>query len=234
MDKQPLLLIPGLACTSALWADQVRSLADIADIRVADHTRSETMPGIVEQILAAAPERFALAGFSMGGYIAMEMMRTAPERITRLALIGAKHSQDDEAAARRRLTSIRLAENGRYADAISQMMPLLVHPDRQKDETLISAIRTMAHSLGAHAFIRQQKANLGRGLSTDVLKNIQRPTLILCGRQDQLTPPLVHQKMVNLVSNSVMKVIEECGHMAPMEKPDAVTAALRDWLAEPL
>ena len=230
MNKPPLLLIPGLACTRTLWAHQIAHLMDRADVMVVDHSRSDTMPGIVDDILTDAPDRFALAGFSMGGYIAMELMKTAPERVDKMALIGTKHSQDDAVSVRRREVSIRLTEDGRYGDAIAQMLPVLVHPARLKDKTLTGAIRAMAADLGPEAFVRQQKANLGRGVSDDILKAMRCPTLILCGREDKLTPPSVHEEIQALIPGAKLTIIENCGHMAPIEQPTEVSIALEGWL----
>lgn len=228
--KTPLVLIPGLLCDAALWAHQSQTLADVADIRIGDTMSADSMEGMAEAVLAAAPERFALAGLSMGGYVSLEVMRQAPERVTKLALLDTAAVADDADKRKNRLELIRLAETGKFKGVTPRLLPLFLHPDRLTDEPLTGAVMDMAGRVGKDAFLRQQKAILGRIDSRPHLGSIKIPTLVLCGRQDGLTPLERHEEMAAAIPGARLSVIEECGHLATMEQPVAATAMLRDWL----
>ncbi len=228
--KSPLVLIPGLLCDAALWAHQTRHLADIADIEIGDTMHADSMAGMAEAVLAAAPDRFALAGLSMGGYISLEIMRRAPERITRLALLDTAAVADDAEKRKNRLDLIKLAETGKFKGVTPRLLPLFLHPDRLTDAALTGAVMDMAARVGKDAFLRQQRAILGRIDSRPHLASIKVPTLVLCGRQDGLTPLERHEEMAAAIPGARLSVIEDCGHLATMERPEAATAMLRDWL----
>ncbi len=228
--KTPLVLVPGLLCDAALWAHQSRHLADVADIRVGDTMNADSMAGMAEAVLADAPERFALAGLSMGGYVSLEVMRQAPQRVTKLALLDTAAVADDAAKRKNRLELIKLAETGKFKGVTPRLLPLFLHPDRLTDEALTGAVMDMAGRVGKDAFLRQQKAILSRVDSRPHLAAIQVPTLLLCGRQDGLTPLERHEEMAAAIPGARLSVIEDCGHLATMEQPVAATAMLRDWL----
>lgn len=230
MDKQNLVLLPGLLCDAALWHHQTKYLAELAEITVADLTHDDSMAGMAGAVLAKAPERFALAGLSMGGYVALEIMRRAPHRVTKLALLDTSARGEVEDQTKRRRELIRISMEGKFREVTSQLLPFLIHPDRQGETGLTDAIIKMADHVGTDAFMRQQTAIMGRSDSRDDLGRIKCPTLILCGRQDALTPVVVHEEMAASIPNSRLVVIEESGHMTTMERPQAVTAFLRDWL----
>ena len=233
MEKITLVLVPGLLCDAQLWRAQTENLADLADMWVADHTRSATMAGVARDILHDAPfENFALAGLSMGGYVALEIMRQAPQRVRRLALLDtAARGESPEQTARRK-EFIALAERGRFLGVTEALLPLLVHPSRLADRPLVDAIKLMAKNVGKDAFIRQQQAIMSRAESRPLLASIRCPTLVLCGRQDQLTPLDRHEEMAAGIKGARLEVLEDCGHMSTMEKPSEVNQALRRWLAE--
>src|SRR3712207_5650792 len=182
--------------------------------------------------LAAAPPRFAVAGLSMGGYVALEIMRRAPERVARLALLDTSARTDTPDQARRRREAIELAEGGGFEGVADRMLPNLVHPDRLPDEGLVAAIRAMAERLGKDGFLRKQRAIMGRIDSRPHLPRIACPTLVLCGREDASTPLPLSEEMASLIPGARLEVVERCGHMPAMERPAEVTAALRRWLAE--
>lgn len=188
MEKTKLVLVPGLLCDAQLWRAQTERLADVADMWVADHTRSNTMAGVARDVLQDAPfEHFALAGLSMGGYISLEIMRQAPQRVRKLALLDtAARGESPEQSARRR-DFISLAERGKFLGVTEALLPLPA--------------------------------------------SIKCPTLVLCGRQDQLTPLDRHEEMAAGIKGARLEIIEDCGHMSTMEKPDEVNQALRRWLA---
>ena len=226
----PLILLPGLLCDGALWQHQSQALADIADVSVADLTSQETIGAMASQVLAAAPEQFALAGLSMGGYVALEIIRQAPERVARLALVDTNARADSPQQSADRWALIGLARSGEFKGVTRRLLPLLVHRERVNDEQLANAIFAMAERVGRDAFIRQQRAIMGRPDSRRDLGLIHCPTVVLCGRQDLLTPLAMATEMAEKIPRAVLIVIEECGHLAPLERPEAVTAALSDWL----
>ena len=230
MEKIDLVLVPGLICDAALWNHQNRYLSEIAHIRVADVTRSETIMEMAEAVLAMAPEKFALAGLSMGGYVSLEIMRRAPERVIKLALLDTSARPDTEEQTERRHQLIKLTREGAFSDVISTLLSLVVHPDRMQDGELCNHIKEMNQRVGPEIFMRHQDAIIGRPDSRNDLPTIKCPTLILCGRQDALTPLDVHEEMSSMIPKSRLALIEDCGHMSTMERPQAVTALLRDWI----
>ena len=228
----PLVLVPGLLCDAQLWRAQVEHLADVAETWVADHTRSDTMAGVARDVLADAPfKEFALAGLSMGGYISLEIMRQAPRRVKRLALLDTAARADTPEQTKRRHDFIELAQRGKFLGITDTLMPLLVHPSRLADKPLTDAIRLMAKNVGKDGFIRQQQAIMSRTDSRPLLATIKCPALVLCGRQDQLTPLDRHEEMAAGIEGARLEIIEDCGHVSTIEKPGEVNRALRQWLA---
>lgn len=227
----PLILVPGLLCTDALWRAQVDGLADVARITVsAEHTRHTDIGAIAAAILAAAPPRFALAGLSFGGYIAFEIMRRAPHRVDRLALLDTTATADSVERGKLRREMIKQAQLGRFLGVTDRLLPQFIHSGRLGDQTLVNSIKEMALSVGRDGFIRQQTAIIGRPDSRRDLPGIDCPTLVLVGRQDLLTPVARHEEMQAAIPDATLCVIEECGHLSTMERPDAVNQALRHWL----
>jgi pimeloyl-ACP methyl ester carboxylesterase len=232
--KTPLVLIPGLLCNKALWRHQISGLADIADTWVADTTLSNSMADIASHILASVPfERFALAGLSMGGYVVFEMWRRAPERIIQLGLFSTSARPDTPDQVERRRDLIELAKRGRFIGVSAALLPLLVHADRQRDPVLVETVKRMAKETGGEAFIRQEQAIMHRINSVPDLARIACPSLILCGREDVLTPLDRHEEMAMGISGAQLQIVERCGHLSPLEQPDIVNAAMRAWLVGP-
>ena len=232
-DKTPLLLLPGLLCDGALWNHQLRYLTEVAEPRVADLTGHDSVQAMAAAVLAGAPPRFALAGLSMGGYVALELMRQAPERVLRLALLDTSARPDSAEQKGRRLGLIQLASAGRFRGVTPRLLPLLIHPDRQSEPELAGTIMSMAERVGQEAFTRQQTASMTRPDSRSGLFSITCPTLILGGREDALTPPELMAEIATAIPDARHVVIEECGHLPPLERPHAATAFLRDWLLYP-
>ena len=234
MSKTRLVLVPGLLCDAELWRAQVGALADVAEMWIPDHTRSDTMAGVARDVLAESPfEEFALAGLSMGGYISLEIMRQAPQRVRRLALLDTAARADTPEQTGKRHAFIELAERGKFRGVTETLMPLLVHPSRLADRPLIDAIKRMAENVGKEGFVRQQRAIMSRVDSRPLLATIACPTLVLCGRQDQLTPLERHEEMAAGIKGAKLEIIEGCGHVSTMEKPAEVNRALRQWLGSP-
>ncbi|WP_193370520.1 alpha/beta fold hydrolase [Pelagibius marinus] len=231
-DKVPLVLLPGLLCDAALWQPQVDALSDIADCRVADLTTQDSIEAMAESVLAGAPGRFALAGLSMGGYVALEIMARAPERVIRLALLDTRAQADDPQESRRRRGLIELAEKGQFKGVTPRLLPLFIHEARLDDAALTGTVTRMAQHVGKEAFIRQQRAIMGRRDQMPTLVKIHVPTLVLCGREDALTPLADHKVMAAGIAGARLTVIEDCGHLATLERPEEANAALRRWLTE--
>ncbi len=229
MTVTPLMLLPGLLCDRRLFAQQTAELAHHGTVAVADLTSADSIAAMAGHVLATAPPRFALAGLSMGGVVALEILRQAPGRVDRLALIDTQARPDDAAARERRLALIELARSGAFRSVPQRLLSLLVHPDRLADVALVTAVVAMAEAVGPDAFIRQQTALIGRIDSRPTLPAIACPTLVLAGRQDALTPPPVQEEMAAAIPDATLVILSRCGHLAPLERPDAVTRLLRDW-----
>lgn len=230
----PVVLVPGLLCDAALWTPQVEALADGVPTSVADTTRHDNFPDMARALLAAAPPgQFSLAGLSMGGYVALEVVRQAPERVARLALLDTNAHADTPEKRQARLDFIALAERGRFPGVTDALLPLLVHPERLGDADLVGIIKAMAKRVGVAAFIRQERAIMERIDSRPHLAAIRCPTLVLCGREDRLTPLDAHVEMAHGIAGAALAVIERCGHLSTLERPDEVNEALRRWLGHP-
>ena len=225
-----LVLLPGLLCDARLWQDQVAGLADVARCQVADLTLDNSLRGMALRVLDAAPPRFALAGLSMGGYLAFEILRLAPERVTRLALFDTSARADTEEAARRRRGLMALTRSGQFRGVTPRLLPQLLHPDHLQGP-LGLAVRDMAERVGREAFLRQQTAILHRPDSRPLLPLLRLPALVAVGAQDVLTPPALAEEMAAGIQGARLVVIPEAGHLPTMEQPAAVNALLRDWLA---
>ncbi|MBF0167852.1 MAG: alpha/beta fold hydrolase [Alphaproteobacteria bacterium] len=230
--SQPVVLLPGLLCDGALFGHAMETLGDVAHFHVADLTEDDSISGMARRVLAWAPPRFSMLGLSMGGYVAQEIMRQAPGRVTRLALLDTTFKPDTEEGRARRLGLIELAQTGNFKGVTPRLLPMLVHPDHVDDPLIAGTVLAMAERVGKEAFVRQQTAIMGRVDGRADLERITCPTLILCGRQDQLTPLEVHRDMAGLVSGGKLVIVEDCGHLSPLEQPRAVSAVLRYWLAE--
>jgi pimeloyl-ACP methyl ester carboxylesterase len=230
-DPVPLVLIPGLLCDRRLFERQIAGLAGLATVTVPDVTGPDSIGGMAERVLADAPPRFALGGLSMGGYVSLEIMRRAPERVMRLALISTNaHADSEEAQAGRRALLARAGE-GDFAGAVETLLPRLLGPESLDDPARTALVRSMAEAVGAEGFARQQQAIMGRPDSRPGLGAITCPTLVLCGREDVLTPPAAHREMAEAIPEATLVVVPRCGHLSTLEQAGALTAQLRFWLA---
>ncbi|WP_142850792.1 alpha/beta fold hydrolase [Telmatospirillum sp. J64-1] len=232
MSPIPLILLPGLLCDATLWRHQTETLTDLASPIVADLTQDESIAAMARRVLETAPPRFALAGLSMGGYVAQEILRQAPERVLGLALLDTNARADRPEQSEQRRALIDLTTRGRFKGVTPRLLPALIHHDRLSDQHLTAAVMRMAENVGQEAFVRQQTAIMGRKEGLEDLRAITCPTLILCGRQDALTPPKVHDEMAERIPHARMIVIEDCGHLPPMERPHATSAVMRYWLQD--
>jgi pimeloyl-ACP methyl ester carboxylesterase len=226
----PVLLIPGLTCSARLYVEQISALWRHGPVTVADHTRDSSMADIARRILSSAPPRFALVGLSMGGYIAFEIMRQAPERVVKLALLDTSARADTAEQTERRQVVIGLAKAGRYNEVPDITYPVYVHPRRYDDAALKRLVRTMAEETGADAFLRQQAAIIGRPDSRPGLGRIACPTLVLVGEADAGTPPELAREIAAGIPGARLVIVPDSGHLSTLEQPAAVTAALLEWL----
>jgi pimeloyl-ACP methyl ester carboxylesterase len=217
----PTVLIPGLTCSARLYADQIPALWRFGPVTVADHTRDDSMAAIARRVLAAAPPRFALAGLSMGGYIAFEIMRQAPGRVAKLALLDTGARAEMPEQTERRKVVIALAKSGRYAEVPDIVFPIYVHRNRHDDAGLKQTVRTMAAEIGVDAFLRQQQAIMSRPDSRSGLAVIKCPTLVLVGDGDEATPPELAHEIAGAIGGSArLVVIADCGHLSTLEQPE--------------
>jgi pimeloyl-ACP methyl ester carboxylesterase len=228
MKAQPIVLVPGLFCTPRLYAEQMTALWQFGPVTVADHRRENTMTDVARSILFNAPPSFALVGLSMGGYIALEIMRQAPERVSKLALLDTTARPDSPEQTKVRNDQIAISRSGGYGKIPYAAMPMLLH--NHENATLRNIILQMAAETGADAFVRQQQAIIGRADSRPLLATIRCPTLVLVGEQDRLIPPDRSQELAAGIAGARYVVIPDCGHVSTIEQPQATTQALVDWL----
>ena len=230
--RPAVVFASGQLLTAATWSPQFQALADGYDLRHADHGRDDTIAGMAQRLLAAAPERFHLVAHAMGGFTAFEVMRRAPERVTSLVLIATLAPNDGPAQTERRQGYIRPVEEGRFAEVVEERIPILVHPARREDTPLLGVIRRMAEETGAERFLGQQRAIMGRVDSRPSLAPIAVPTLLVRGAQDGITTPDHQAEILAGVAGSTLVDIPDCGHLPTLEKPQTMNRALADWLAK--
>ena len=235
MVKTPLVLVPGLMCDDVVWAHQTQALADVADIQMATNGARDSLVAMAEAIIAQAAPRFAIAGHSMGGRVALEVVRRVPERVTALALLDTGHQPlaAGEAGEREVAGRMALVEKARRQGMRAmgwEWLQGMVYPSRLSDAILVNAILDMIERKNADLFAAQTHALIHRPDATPLLGKIRCPTLCLCGQEDLWSPPRRHEEMGNLLERSSLTVVPYCGHMSTMERPAAVSAALRDWL----
>jgi pimeloyl-ACP methyl ester carboxylesterase len=229
--RHAVVLVSGQLLTAECWAPQIPRLSRDYDLRFADHTRDSDIGAMAERLLAEAPERFHLVAHAMGGFIAFEVLRQAPERILSLALLATLAPADGPQQTERRQGYIRLVEAGRFAEVVEERIPILVHPARREDQALLATVRRMALSTGAETFMIQQRAIMSRPDSRGILAAVAVPTLLVWGRRDGITTLTHQQEMAEGIPGARLEIVEDCGHLLTLERPDTVTDLLGDWLA---
>ena len=229
MAAEHLLLLPGMMCDARLWQHQVAEIG--LPTSVADMTGSSDFRALAAAILDRAPARFAVAGLSMGGIVAFELWRQAPERISHLALLDTTPYADAPDRRELRLRQIeQVLDGGLREIATESLKPLYLARAHRDDERLLQTILDMALDLGPDVFRDQSLALRKRPDSVGDLASIDVPTTVICGAEDQLCPVAWHEFMAERIVDAELIVIPECGHLSPMESPNIVTAALRDLL----
>lgn len=232
MPRPTLVLLPGLLNTRRVFEHQIEALSDVADCLVPELWHHETISAMAEATLAMVPPTFGLVGFSMGGYVAFEILRQAADRVERLALMDTQATPDSPESTKRRRALLDQTKIGRFRGVQRSLLPQLVHPRHIDDAAISQPIFEMAEEIGADGFVREQRAIIDRADSRHMLVDIDIPTVVVVGRQDQVTPLPRSEEMAADIANSRLVVLEECGHMSPLEKPAEVIAALRRWSSQ--
>jgi len=232
---ESLVLVPGLMCDETVWQHQVTVLGADREIQVAEHAHSQSLGEMAQRILDEAAPRFALAGHSMGGRVALEVVARAPERVSRLALLDTGYAAlaPGEAGDREKAGRYRLLEIARRDGMLAMARDWargMVHPARLTDLALMEAIHSMIVRAGVAQFAAQIRALLARPDRTDLLTTLRMPTLVLCGTDDSWSPLPRHEDMARLIRGSHLVSVPDCGHMSTMERPAAITTALLAWL----
>lgn len=222
-----LVLLPGLMCDERLFGPQVQAWPDSI---VVTTTNATTITQMAESVLAAVQGDFAVAGLSMGGIVAMEVVRIAPDRVTKLALLDTNHRAEKDNVRAARLPQIKAAEDGRLAEVMRNEMKPRYLADGPDKPAILDLCMEMATDLGPQVFINQSHALMDRPEQTETLRSIKCPTLILCGAEDQLCPVKTHQNMADLIPNSTLTIIQDAGHLPTLEQPTQTNAALSRWL----
>jgi len=229
--SETLILLPGLLCDSRLWERQAAFLAGSTRVVVPDLSQDDALGVMAERVLASAPARFALGGLSMGGYLSLEIIRRAPERVERLALLCTNALADPPEQRQRRLDAIALASTpAGFEQVVAAQAEVLLSPASAADPVLNGLFRAMAASVGPAGFARQQRAIMARPDSRPGLGAIACPTLVLCGALDRLTPPDLHRTLADAIPGAALEIVEGSGHLAPIERPEPVSTALANWL----
>jgi pimeloyl-ACP methyl ester carboxylesterase len=225
------VLVPGLLCTARLYAEQLPALWQLGPVTIADHTRDADVASLAQRLLAHAPPRFALVALSMGGYVAFEVMRRAPERVSRLVLLNTTARSDSPEQNEARRALMALGQQGRFAEAQERLFLRFVHRQRHSDEPLRRLVKLMAEETGVEAFLRQETVILNRPDSRPSLSAIACPTSVIVGSGDELTPPEVAKEIAAAVPGARLIEIADCGHLSTIERPAEVTAVLLQALS---
>ncbi|MFT7595725.1 MAG: pimeloyl-ACP methyl ester carboxylesterase [Paracoccaceae bacterium] len=227
---EPLVLLPGMMCDDRLFTPQIRAFCPDRAVMIAPISQGDRVEDIVRNLLDQLPERFALAGLSMGGIVAMEVLNRAPKRVTRLCLMDTNPLAESAAVAAAREPMIVGAQAGRLDEVMREALrPEFLAPGPKRLEVL-NLMYQMAADLGAELFVRQSRALQRRPDQQATLRKCKLPTLIMCGEHDKLTPVRRHEFMAELIPGAHLKIILNAGHIPTLEQPEATNAAMRDWL----
>ena len=232
--SEPLVLLPAMLCDARVFLPQLISPSAERAVMVAPVSRGERIEEIASDLLGQLPAKFALAGLGLGGAVALELLRRAPDRITRLALMSTSPLPESPAFAVTREPRIVAARSGRLADCIRDELPETALAPGPLRSMVVAQVMAMGLSLGPEAFVRQSRAMQRRKDQQVTLRRLRQPLLILCGEYDSLNPVRRHEVMAELIPFSQLEVIAGAGAIPTLEQPEAVTAALRDWLRQPL
>jgi pimeloyl-ACP methyl ester carboxylesterase len=230
-DALHSVLVPGLACSARLYEPLLADTWAYGAVTIADSRRDDSIEGMAQRLLAHAPQRFTLVGVSMGGYVALEVMRRAPHRVRAAALISTSARPDTPEQADGRRRQIATTRAGGFDDLVAASFPVLVDDNNRQDTALAAVWTQMAHEVGPEAFCTQLRAAIGREDARPTLAGIACPTAVVHGAGDRLVPIEHGQEMAAAIPGAVLTIIDGAGHMAVQEEPAAAAAALRDLLA---
>ncbi|MCK0170711.1 alpha/beta fold hydrolase [Aliiroseovarius sp. S1123] len=232
--REPLVLIPGMMCDARVFGPQINDLSRDYTVIVAAPTQGETVREMAALILDQLPQRFALAGLSLGGIVAMEMARRAPDRVNRLALISTSPLADSPSQAAWREPQIVHANIGRLDQAMSEAFsPDVLAPGPARDK-IMELVFQMARDIGPETFVRQARALQRRSDAQRTLQRLKVPTMVMCGAHDKMTPPKRHETMAELIQDAELVILPDAGHLPTLETPEHVTIGLRAWMELPL
>ncbi|TDT74780.1 pimeloyl-ACP methyl ester carboxylesterase [Litoreibacter halocynthiae] len=226
----PLVFLPGMMCDARLFAPQIAAFSVDRAVQVAPIGGADNVADLAAEVLAHAPPRFALAGLSMGGIVAMEAFRQAPDRIDRIAFLDTNPKAEADAVAKGREPQIARAKAGELRTIMRDEMKPRYLADGPNRAAILDLCMDMADALGPEVFVRQSHALQTRPDQQDTLRQIEVPTLALCGREDTLCPIHRHELICSLVSSATLEIIDGAGHLPTLEQPDATNAALNRWL----
>lgn len=224
------VFLPGLLNTGELWKAQIQGLGSKIVPFVADLTHHNSLEDMAKNVLAKAPPKFALAGLSMGGYLAFEIYRQAPERVLKLCLCNTSARPDTPEATLRRQSLIALSKSGKFKGITARLLPQLIDVTHLENAELVKIIYDMADHVGREAFANQQTAIMKRVDSRPLLPQIHVQTQVISGRGDKITPVEVMREIARAIPNAHFAIIENCGHLSPLEQPETVTRLMRRWL----
>lgn len=230
---QPLLLLPGMMCDARLFAPQIAAFSSLRPVMVAPLTGHDTIAALAADILSHAPPRFALAGLSMGGIVAMEIIARAPERVTHLALLDTNPIRETSSRAAARLPQIEAVRAGELRRVMRDEMKPNYLSDGPHTDEILDLCMAMAETLGREVFVQQSQALATRPDQRDALRAVTAPTLVLCGEDDTLCPPDRHELLRDLIPGAELAVIKGAGHLPVLEQPEITTQALASWLERP-
>ena len=225
----PIVLITGQLLTDAVWQPLIDAWAG-REVIVADNRSDDTIEGFAQRLLDNAPPRFVLIGHAMGGFVAFEVMRRAPERVVKLALISTLASADGPAQTARRQGYIDLVESGRFDQVVEERIPILFPEEKRSDERLLGIARRMAADTGAETFLAQQRAIMARIDSRPRLGEIAVPTLLIWGEKDGITSRAHHDEIFEAIPGARLEVVPGAGHLPTVEAPEVVVPLLTDFI----
>ena len=228
--KETLVLIPGTLCDVTLFENQQIGISNLVNCQAVDCSRCDNLGDMAKLILSEIEGDFALLGFSYGGIIAFEMMRQAPQRVAKLILLNTNYKAPSEATIASQQKYLKMVRTGDFRKITTDFTKeSMLHPNHAKNTKIREKVLRMALNMGELGFINQVKSQLNRPDSTDDLPKINCPTLIITGREDRICPPVLHEEMAQLIPNSSLVIIEECGHLTTLEQPEIVNDTIRKW-----
>lgn len=231
---EPLVLIPPMLCDARVFCAQLATLSASVPVTFTPITNGDRIEEMASTILSWLPQKFALAGMGMGGMVAMEVLRRAPERVTRVAFISTNAQADTPEVSAQREPLIIAARSGRYDDAIhGEMNPAWLAPGPYRDDVM-SLVSDMAHALGPDVYVRQSRAMQRRKDQQNIMRKIKQPAIVMCGEHDAQNALKRHEFLAELIPYAKLEVIENAGHLPSLENAEAVTRALQTWLKQPL